>query len=352
MSSAIGLPSTRRALSAAARQRASPVSSRASASRGPAVFPRLPRSQRLLHCLRRRPAMMVRRSGTSWPNSAVPSWRRSGWAASGWRCWRDSSSCRLASSTWSSATLPSCACDRRSKASAARLAPTTQPSPEISAMPSPTVPMPSGRACRCRRMWRWPSQAMRRFSIMRAAVPTRPSVCGLPRPCSLEMSRMPSSWPVPDRMGAAAQVRKPLRSRKCSPPWISMESISASAVPMALVPRCASCQDAPLARATRSALPRKKGSPQVSTRVPQGPASTTTLWLPRTCSDRYSMTGRECASSAWWRLRSTPSACCSRLSAAPRRPVGRSPCSMQRCHERARRSSTRPLGQRPDSIRL
>src|SRR2546426_968794 len=49
----------------------------------------------------------VRRSGTSWPNSAVPSWRRSGWAASGWRCWRDSSSSRPASSTCSSDTLPS-----------------------------------------------------------------------------------------------------------------------------------------------------------------------------------------------------------------------------------------------------
>ena len=162
---------------------------------------------------------------------------------------------------------------------------------------------------------------------------------------------MPSSSPVADRMGEAAQVRKLLRSRKCSPPCTSTAVHSASAVPMALVPRCASCHDAPLVSATRSALPTKPGSPSVCISMPRRSASTTTLWLWRTCSKRYSITGRECASSsgllasAW---RSVPPLACSTPGA---RPVGARPAAMLRLHERARRSSSRPLGHWPNSSR-
>ena len=162
---------------------------------------------------------------------------------------------------------------------------------------------------------------------------------------------MPSSSPVADRMGEAAQVRKLLRSRKCSPPCTSTAQASASAVPMALVPRCASFQEAPLVNATRSALSTKCGSPSVCISMPRRSASTTTLWLWRTCSNRYSITGRECASSSGLLASTWRSVPLLGWSMAGGRPVGSRPAAMLRDQERARRSSTRPLGHWPESSR-
>ena len=159
---------------------------------------------------------------------------------------------------------------------------------------------------------------------------------------------MPSSSPVAERMGEAAQVRKLLRSRKCSPPCTSTALPSASAVPMALVPRWASCHDAPQVSATRSALSMKPGLPRVCMSMPARSASTTTLWLWRTWSIRYSMMGREWVSRLWlpamaWRR--SPGLGRSAMA----RPVGARPAATLRRQERASRSSTTPLGQWPCS---
>ena len=237
---------------------------------------------------------------------------------------------------------------RRSSARPTRLAPTIQPSSDRATMPSATLPMPSGWVCRCRRILRLQVASMSRLSIMRAAVLARPSVWPWPWRWSPEMSSTPMSSPVAERIGEAAQVRKPLRSRKCSEPWISIGLHSASAVPMALVPRCASCQEAPEASATRSALPTKLASPSVCMSMPCGSASTTTLWLWRTCSNTYSMTGREWASSTWllasaWRRLPLPAG------SVAARPVGARPAAMLRCQERTRRSSSTPTGHWPVS---
>ena len=233
---------------------------------------------------------------------------------------------------------------------ATRLAPTIQPSADTATMPSATLPMPSGSRCRCRRMLRLQVATSRRFSIMRTAVLTKPRVWAWPLRWSPEMSRMPSSSPVAERMGEAAQVRKLLRSRKCSPPCTSTAMPSASAVPMALVPRWDSCHEAPQVSATRSALSTKPGLPSVCMSMPARSASTTTLWLWRTWSNRYSMMGRECVSRLWLQAMASRSSPGLDKSAAAR-PAGARPAAMLRPQERARRSSTRPVGQWPCSSR-
>jgi len=120
---------------------------------------------------------------------------------------------------------------------------------------------------------------------------------------------------------------------------------------MALVPRCASCHEAPLVSATRSALSTKTGSPSVCISMPRRSASTTTLWLWRTCSNRYSITGRECASSSGLLASTWRSVPLLGWSMPWGRPVGTRPAARLRDQERARRSSTRPLGHWPESSR-
>ena len=120
---------------------------------------------------------------------------------------------------------------------------------------------------------------------------------------------------------------------------------------MALVPRCSSRHDAPGAKATRSALFKKYGSPMVCIKVPRLSASITTLCIWRTCSNRYSMTGREWASSSWlramvWR-KSPPEAC----SVAISRPMGDKPAAMLRCHDLSKLSFTAPGSSAPYSMR-
>ena len=179
ISTGIGLPTTRRALSAALRQRASPVSSCARASTactgaaasGAATAPRADAS-----------AVPGHAAGSlcTCANSRAPPGRRTACGCCGRRWWCDSRSSSRASTTRSSSVAPTSLALRPSWARAARLAPTIQPSPDTATMPSATLPMPSGSRCRCRRMLRLQAAASRRFSIMRAAVLTRPSVCACP----------------------------------------------------------------------------------------------------------------------------------------------------------------------------
>ena len=201
-SSGMDLPTTRRALSAARRQAVSPVSSCCRASAGAGVAAAGAGLGRVFW----------RRGACTWAKIGSPLRRCS--ATGSWgRCWlRASRASSRVSSTRVMGVAPMSLVARPSSSRAWRLAPMLQPSSDSATMPSARVPMPSGWRCRCSRtrcgLW----EASSRFSIMRAAVFTRPRVCGWWLRWSPEMSRMPSSSPVADRMGAAAQVRKSLRA--------------------------------------------------------------------------------------------------------------------------------------------
>jgi hypothetical protein len=122
--------------------------------------------------------------------------------------------------------------------------------------------------CRCRRTLRRQVQPpASRFSIMRAAVLTRPERVGRAR-CGgrPRCPGCPAGRPVADRMGEAAQVRKAVALQEVL--WRHASAahcvLRRVAVPMALVPRCSSRQDAPQCSARPGRrLCRKKCSPSV-----------------------------------------------------------------------------------------
>ena len=78
---------------------------------------------------------------------------------------------------------------------------------------------------------------------------------------SFDISNTPDTDPSGMKIGAAAQLKKLFTSKKCSVPFTNTAEASASAVPIALVPRSHSNHDAPVFNRTRSALSTKSGSP-------------------------------------------------------------------------------------------
>ncbi len=186
-------------------------------------------------------------------------------------------------------------------------------------------------------------------SIMRAADRTMAKVSGWRLRWSPEMSSTPRNWPAGPNTGAAAQVKKPWRSRSFSAPWRAVARPSDRAVPMALVPRSASCQRAPGRSETRSARLRKSALPRLCSSSPRDAASTTSLPESRICPKTRSTTGRAwarkscCADSAW---RSSPSA---HSGGSSKAHTGLSPAWRPRFQGLLRASSTKPLGTSPAS---
>ena len=197
---AMSLSATRRALVAAAPQRTSPVSSWASAS-GAGVVP--------TGCARTDKCGSI----CTVANKARPCTVCSASAPPAARCALAMSVSMVQSNTWCTWLAPMSTRRRPSISSARRLAPTSQPSLDSASTPWATEPMPSARACRRSTIWCWQADSTSLFSIMRAAVDTRPRVWGWRLRWSPEMSKMPISAPVADTIGEAAQVKKPLRSR-------------------------------------------------------------------------------------------------------------------------------------------
>ena len=175
------------------------------------------------------------------------------------------------------------------------------PSSRTASKPSVIVPRPSGCAWRCKR--KPPTDENRasfRTNDVQSSVPQT-----APDPGYDDGSHgSRRKHPTPRANGRrahesepAAQVKKPLRSRKCSSACTTSARSSVRAVPIALVPRYCSCHVAPGRSATRSALSTNRGSPEACKSMPSALASTTMLSVSRVWSKRTHH-GRACATNS------------------------------------------------------